>query len=115
MNRLFGVPSLDHKVIESIYHHEVIDLDMGNEAYMQNPQGIANFLADGKVKYIGFRDSEYSCEGNEFAIQCWHNTVTDFHHFVAEVDGKVGYDPIEGGSRTVREGYLESKRIYQIC
>jgi hypothetical protein len=40
---------------------------------------------------------------------------TEFHHFVAEAsDGSVGYDPIEGGSRTVREGHLESKRIYLV-
>jgi hypothetical protein len=115
LNRLFGVPFLDHKVIESIYQHEEIDLDMGKESYMQNPQGIVDFIIPHKVKYIGYQDGGYICFTNEFAIQCWYNKATDFHHFVAEIGGIVGYDPIEGGSRTVREGYLESKRIYQIC
>ena len=47
----------------------------------------------------------------------WHNKNTGFTHFVV-MDGKgitkdhVSYDPIQGGSRTVREGYPVSYRIF---
>ena len=61
----------------------------------------------------GKQDKAYQCQPGEFAVQCWYNPATDFHHFVAEgSDGGVGYDPIQGGSRTVREGAIDSKRVY---
>ena len=47
----------------------------------------------------------------------WHNDATNFTHFVC-MDGlgtdksHVTYDPIQGGSRTVREGYLVSYRLF---
>ena len=114
LDRLFVLAIMDHKIIESIYNHEKSDQDMATEAYIQNPQGLVDFVAPGKVKFIGKAVSGYPVQPNEFAIQCWYNPATDFHHFVAEVDGSVGYDPIAGGSRTVREGVLDSKRIYLV-
>jgi hypothetical protein len=115
LNRLFGVPELDHKVIEVIYGHEKADHDMAKEAYIENPQGLVDSIIPNKVHFVGKVLAPYTCQPGEFAIQCWYNPATDFHHFVAEAsDGSVGYDPIEGGSRTVREGHLESKRIYLV-
>jgi hypothetical protein len=119
LNRHFGIPLLDHKVIETIYNtEEHCDAnnngvtDMNPEAFIADPQGVVDFIVPGKVQFVGMAAKDYQCKPNEFAIQCWYNPATKFHHFVAEVDGKVGYDPIEGGSRTVREGAIESKRIY---
>ena len=113
LNRLLGVPDLDHKVIEVIYNHEKEDKDMASEAFIQNPQGLVDFIAPGKVHFVGKQDKAYQCQPGEFAVQCWYNPATDFHHFVAEgSDGGVGYDPIQGGSRTVREGAIDSKRVY---
>jgi hypothetical protein len=47
----------------------------------------------------------------------WHNDSTGFTHFVVHAEGVitregVTYDPIQGGSRTVREGYPVSLRIF---
>jgi hypothetical protein len=33
---------------------------------------------------------------------------------VAAENGRMIYDPIEGGSRTVREGHCESKRVFRV-
>ena len=120
LNRLLGVPSLDHKVVEVIYndckHTDANNngvTDMAPEAFIADPQGVVDFIAPGKVHFVGKQDKAYQCQPGEFAVQCWYNPATDFHHFVAEgSDGGVGYDPIQGGSRTVREGAIDSKRVY---
>jgi hypothetical protein len=121
LNRLFGTPSLDHKVIEVIYNDcEHTDAnnngvtDMAPEAFISDPQGVLDFIVPGKAQFVGMGGKDHLCQNGEFAIQCWYNPNTKFHHFVAELDGRVGYDPIEGGSRTVREGFIESKRIYKV-
>jgi Protein of unknown function, DUF261 len=122
LNRLLGIPELDHKVIEVIYN-DCQHTDAKNsgvtamqpECFISDPQGVVDFIVPGKVNFIGKKDKDYVCADKEFAIQCWYNPNTKFTHFVAEGDdGKVGYDPIEGGSRTVREGAIDSKRIYSI-
>ena len=119
-NRLLGAPALDHKVIEVIYNTcEHTDAnnngvtDMAPEAFIADPQGVCDFLAPGRVHFVGKVSAAYVCHPGEFAIQAWYNPATKFTHFVAEgPDGRVAYDPIEGGSRTVREGAIDSKRIY---
>jgi hypothetical protein len=122
LNRLIGTPEMDYKIIESIYNTDkhcdannngVTDMDA--ECFIADPQGLVDFIAPGRISFIGKQCKDYSCQNNEFAIQCWYNHNTKFTHFVAEGnDGKVGYDPIEGGSKTVREGAIDSKRIYKI-
>ena len=120
LNRLLGVPSLDHKVIEIIYNDcEHTDAnnngvtDMAPEAFIADPQGVVDFIAPGKVHFVGKQDKAYQCQPGEFAVQAWYNPNTKFTHFVAEgPDGSVAYDPIQGGSRTVREGAIDSKRVY---
>lgn len=121
LNRLFGNPELDHKVIELIYNTEKTGdanhngiVDMGDECYLEDPQGLCDFVAPGRVEFLGKSNAEREISDGEFAIQCWYNPNTEFSHFVAELDGVVGYDPIEGGSRTVREGAIDSKRIFRI-
>lgn len=121
LNRLLGVPQLDHKVVEAIYQGEKgVDAnnngvtDMETECFVSDPQGLCDFVARGRVRFLGHKSADYSTKAGEFAVQCWYNPATKFHHFVAEgLGGHVAYDPIEGGSRTVREGYIESKRIFR--
>jgi hypothetical protein len=122
LNRFIGIPQLDHKIIEVIYNSDKhCDAnnngvtDMNAECFIADPQGLVDFIAKGKILFIGKKESNYTCKPKEFAIQCWYNPSTKFTHFVAEGDnGKVGYDPIKGGSRTVREGTLESKRVFKL-
>lgn len=49
-----------------------------------------------------------------FIVTEWHNDRTNFSHFVVGQQRPVEWDPIEGGSVTVREGYPVSNRIFQI-
>jgi hypothetical protein len=52
-----------------------------------------------------------------YLVAEWHNSNNGFTHFVV-MDGKgigkanVIYDPIEGGSKTVRDGHFVSYRIF---
>lgn len=114
LDRLLGLGIMDHKIIETLYNLEGRDGDIGAECFIQNPQGICDRIANGKVKYIGRFMKDYVCMPNEFEILHFYNPNTEFGHFVAGFKGTVIYDPIQGGSRTVREGYLESKRIYTL-
>jgi hypothetical protein len=115
LDRLFSLGIMDHKIIQAIYEAESKDFDLGPECYISNPKGLANHVARGKTDFLGRFDRFYVCRENEFEVCRWFNPNTDFGHFVAgDGKGNVIYDPIEGGSRTVREGYLESKRIFQV-
>jgi hypothetical protein len=122
MNRFLRVPPMEHKIIEVIYNNcKHVDAnnngvnDMDTECFISDPQGLVDYVAKDKVLFIGKKTKNYTCAKGQFAIQSWYNPNTKFTHFVAEGDdGKVGYDPIRGGSKTVREGAIESKRIYQL-
>ena len=48
-----------------------------------------------------------------YVITEWYNPATEFRHFVVGSKRPVQFDPIGGGSRTVREGYPVSLRIYE--
>jgi hypothetical protein len=114
LDRLFNLGIMDHKILISLYQSEESDSDFSAECYIQNPQGLCNHLVPGKVNFLGIKPSDYQMQDKEFEIQHWYNKNTEFYHFVAGDQGAVIYDPIEGGSKTVREGYLESKRIYAL-
>jgi hypothetical protein len=49
-----------------------------------------------------------------FVITKWHNDRTNFDHFVIGQSRPVEWDPIEGGSITVKEGYPVSNRVFKI-
>lgn len=106
---------MDHKVVTAIYEAEEADFDLGPECYLQNPQGLCNHVARGRAHFLGKYSSHYDCKPTEFEIQRWYNPSTEFAHFVAGDGGKVAYDPWSAvGSRTIREGFIESKRIFEI-
>lgn len=115
IDRVLLLGIMDHKIIRSIYDAESADFDIGPECYMANPQGLANYVAPKRIEFLGKFERFYMCKEGEFEVCRWTNPATDFGHFVGgDGGGNVIYDPIEGGSRTVREGYLESKRIFKI-
>ena len=85
---------------------------------LKAPQGFVNLLG----YMLTYRDGHWPADtpldpANMHIVGEWHNDNTGFTHFVV-MDGKgtgkenVTYDPIEGGSRTVREGYFVSYRIF---
>lgn len=51
-----------------------------------------------------------------FAVYAWYNPRTRFTHFVVGRERPVEYDPIQGGSITVREGApkLDGLRLFQV-
>lgn len=67
------------------------------------------------LKYIDRHFPPDSSEQNgRYCIAAWFNPNTNFTHFVVgDGKGKVFYDPIYGGSKTVREGYVKSLRLYE--
>ena len=83
-----------------------------------DPQGFVNLLG----YMLKFRDGHWPLglvvdPSKAHIIAEWHNDSTGFTHFVVHADGiitreGVTYDPIQGGSRTVREGYPVSLRIF---
>jgi len=52
----------------------------------------------------------------QFALYAWYNPATKFTHFVVGEKRPVEYDPISGGSRTVREGapLPDGLRLFQV-
>lgn len=83
---------------------------------IQNWQALANLMGC-HLKYI---DGHYPIDSplaeGAYTICAWFNPKTNFTHFVVGTKKPVEYDPIRGGSRTVREGAPKSDglRIFQI-
>lgn len=89
----------------------------GNDV-LQDPQGFVNLLG----YMLKFRPGHWPLSivvdpDKTYIIAEWHNDITGFTHFVVHAEGVitregVTYDPIEGGSRTVREGVPVSLRLF---
>jgi hypothetical protein len=109
-----GIDTMQTKFILDLLKAEEADFDIGLECYLNNPQGVCDYCAKDKIKMIGHKDADYICQKNEFEIQQWFNPNNEFYHFVAAEGDTVTYDPIEGGSKTVQEGSLYSKRIFLV-
>jgi hypothetical protein len=99
-----------------IYQDEEADRDLGAESFVDSPQHLCDHVAgEGKVSFEEMHyPADHQCNPGELEVQCWFNPATNFHHFVAAENGRMIYDPIEGGSRTVREGHCESKRVFRV-
>ncbi len=108
-----GIALMSHAKVMAIYDQALSSHEIEAECYLQDPQRLVDFVAPKKIKFLGKMDKDYAAKDGEFEIQCWYNPAKNFHHFVAGRDGKVTYDPIEGGSLTVRRGNMDSKRIYR--
>ena len=82
------------------------------EGEIQDWQMLADYLGV-KVQYLGkFAPNADERLGN-FVIAGWFNPRTNFTHFVVGDLKPVEWDPIQGGSVTVREGYVKSLRIFK--
>ncbi len=77
-------------------------------------QALANYL-NLPLQFLGkFNLTDALPSGNLFIITTWHNDRTNFTHFVVGQAKPVEWDPIEGGSVTVAEGYPISNRVFQV-
>jgi hypothetical protein len=89
-----------------------VDVD---DSTIINPEKVFNLKETGtnfKVRYNNRHDkANYHCSQFEIEILRYVNGLTN--HFVAgNGNGEVAYDPW-GDSMTVKNGYLESKRIFR--
>lgn len=114
LDRIFNLNIMNYESIIEIYNAEESDSDLGAECYMQNPQGLCDHIISNGVIFKGIVAEDYETQDGEFEIQRWYNPNTDFHHFVAGQKGAVIYDPIRGGSLTVRVGRMDGKRIFAL-
>lgn len=89
------------------------DLDDANEAIIVNPNGVCKVLG-AKLIYVDRQfPAVLDIPKGHYAIGCFYNPSTKFRHFVVINENKqVIYDPILN-SNTVKNGYLESMRIYR--
>lgn len=106
---------LTHEKVLRLFEHCKKNGVLGEECFVQDPQGLCNLY--GTAIYKGWARKDYKCSPNEFEQLVYVWKEKEFTHFVAgDGQGNVAYDPINyggQGSNTVKNGYLESKRIYQ--
>lgn len=89
------------------------DLFDPGEGMIQDWGQLARFLG-APLQFIKRVDGPYIPDDNEFVITAWYNPRTKFTHFVVGMTKPVEWDPIEGGSVTVREGYPVSHRVFKV-
>ena len=91
------------------------DMDDDDELVIQDHNNVCSILGV-PLSYIpGHHNPNVVIEKDMYAIGAFRNPRTNFVHFaVIDRNKKVIFDPIEGGSRTVREGYLKSMRLYSV-
>jgi hypothetical protein len=98
------------------------DTDDQGELEILNPDSLCILLGIGlKIKkHIGdnWRLTTHFPLGSPeadgcFVITAWYNPATKFTHFVVGSTKPVEFDPIAGGSRTVRDGFPQSIRIFE--
>jgi len=89
------------------------DLDDKGEAEIQDPNGVAKLLG-AKLIYINQHVlPTQAIPDSCYAIGRFFNPRTGFGHFVViDKNKNVVYDPL-GNSITVRDGYLESMRLFK--
>jgi hypothetical protein len=115
LDRRFGLGIFTDAGMLKIYNDEEADRDLGPESFVESPQHLCDHVCRNQV---AFEDIHYPADhqttGDELEVQEWINPATGSKHFMAAENGKVIYDPIEGGSIIGRVGHCESKRIFRV-
>lgn len=91
------------------------DYDDGGECEIQNWTRLCNVLGVRLRNIEGHFSIDDPLITGYYAICAWYNPITKFTHFVVGTKRPVEFDPIAGGSRTVREGAPKKNglRIFQ--
>jgi hypothetical protein len=92
------------------------DFDDAGQLEIKNPNALCGLLGCG-LRYVdGHFPIDSPLAQGCYTVTAWYNPRTRFTHFVQGSKRPVEYDPIEGGSITVREGAPKSDglRIYQM-
>ena len=118
MGQPWTAEALDAAWMEAV-QRGIID----HQFVLQKPQALCDFLGLNlkvltRIDENGIESTHFPIDtaivGGMFAITEWHNDRTGFTHFVLGAAKPVVFDPIEGGSVTVAEGYPVSYRLFQI-
>ena len=91
------------------------DTDDGGECEIQDWTSLCNILELGLHNIPGHFSPKDPIIKGYYTICAWYNTITSFTHFVVGSTKPVEYDPIRGGSRTVREGHpkITGARVFE--
>ena len=85
---------------------------MGEDCYVKDPCAILEFFTS--KKYTVVKDTVLDPKVG-IVIGRWHNPTTNHFHFVVmDSNNNVTYDPL-GESITVRDGFVESYRLFYEC
>jgi len=105
--------AIDEGAISGDLNHDG-DFDDAAQLDIVHPNALCELLGL-PLRYIDghFKPDAPEASG-KYSIAAWYNPNTKFTHFVVgSGTGIVLFDPIGGGSRTVREGHVESLRLYE--
>ena len=81
------------------------------ECFVMNPTNILNDLHGRKFNVI--RSNSYDNKAS-VKIACWYNPRTNYRHFVLMRDNKEVLFDSFGQSITVKEGFIESWRLFYL-
>lgn len=87
--------------------------DDPNELLIQNWDDLAKHTGS-PLKFFGQFPPGAPEKTGRYIIARWFNPNTGFRHFVVGDEKPPVWDPIEGGSRTVREGHIEFLFLFDI-
>jgi len=87
------------------------DTDDGGECEIQNWTNLCNILGVHLRNIPGHFAPHDPITKGYYSICAWYNPNTKFTHFVVGIRKPVEFDPIAGGSRTVREGYPDQRGL----
>jgi hypothetical protein len=110
-----GVMTIYNTAIKTVFDPKTKKMVIGDECFVNDAQSLLKLAGGKNLKALGTKPASYIPTKDEVEILCMYNPKTDFTHFVVgNGQSKVEFDPIGGGSRTAREGYVKSKRIFAI-
>jgi hypothetical protein len=81
------------------------------ESFVIYPDKLLEYLGSDR-KYLGKKPVDFKLEEGDMCIQLYFWKEKNLKHFVlSSLSGDIIYDPIEGGSQTVKYGVLDSIRV----
>ena len=101
------------EILDSWAKNYYVDHDIDQESTILNPDKVMEDFGVISV-FVGKKPADYQCKSDEYEILKYFNPKTGTGHFVlGDGKGKCLFDPYPN-SATVRDGYLDSKRIFKV-
>lgn len=85
---------------------------MSSESFIIYPDRFLEELSPNVFQYLGIKPLDFPLQDTDMTVCMYQWEEENLKHFVlGSVNGEVYYDPIEGGSKTVRYGKLKNIRV----